>query len=153
MKKKELWPRHHWMVSFMSLDRNEFSKEPEPFNTCHQHQAWMKLQLALHLLLLMMRQLYHFPLPLPPHQYLFLLGHLMPTPVCQILYCTFQGTVLWDLKYFFFSVFKFFKIYFWLCWVFVAAWAFSNCDEQGCFLVEVYRLLAVVVSLVAKHRP
>ena len=62
-------------------------------------------------------------------------------------YCTLR------FKIFFFSVFKFFKIYFWLCWVFVAAWAFSNCDEQGCFLVEVYRLLAVVVSLVAKHRP
>ena len=33
-------------------------------NTCHQCQAWVKLQLALCLLLLTILQLYHFPPPL-----------------------------------------------------------------------------------------
>ena len=30
---------------------------------------------------------------------------------------------------------------YWLCWVFVAAWAFSSCSKRGP-LVEVYGLLA-----------
>ena len=29
------------------------------------------------------------------------------------------------------TFFFFFCIYLWLCWVFVAAWAFSSCSEQG----------------------
>ena len=34
--------------------------------TCHQCQAWVKLQFALHLLLLTILQLYHLSPPLPP---------------------------------------------------------------------------------------
>ena len=36
-------------------------------------------------------------------------------------------------------------IYFWQCWVFVAAWAFCLVAKHG--------LLIVVASLVAEHRP
>ena len=43
-------------------------------------------------------------------------------------------------------------IYFWLCWVFVAARGlFSNCSERGLFFVAVRGLLIVVASLVAEH--
>ena len=41
--------------------------------------------------------------------------------------------------------------YFWLCWVFVAARAFSSCGEQGLLFVAVHRLLLAVASLVAEH--
>ena len=37
-------------------------------------------------------------------------------------------------------------IYFWLCWVLVAAWACFSCVKRGL-------LFLVVVSLVAEHRP
>ena len=41
--------------------------------------------------------------------------------------------------------FLFFKlIYFWLCWVFVAARAFSSCGEWGILFVAVGRLLTAV---------
>ena len=48
---------------------------------------------------------------------------------------------------------KFLKfIYFWLCWVFVAARRlFSSCGEQGLLFVVVHGLLIAVVSLVVKH--
>ena len=36
-------------------------------------------------------------------------------------------------------------LYFWQCWVFVAAWAFCLAAKHG--------LLIVVASLVAEHRP
>ena len=39
--------------------------------------------------------------------------------------------------------------YFWLRWVFVAAWAFSGCGERGLLFVAV--LLDAVASLVAEH--
>ena len=52
----------------------------------------------------------------------------------------------------FFSFFK--KIYLLaalgLC---CCTWAFSSCGEQGLLLVAVHRLLVVVASLVAEHRP
>ena len=34
-------------------------------------------------------------------------------------------------------------IYFWLCWIFVAAWAFSSCSEQlfSCFSLQWLLLL------------
>ena len=46
----------------------------------------------------------------------------------------------------------FLLIYFWLCWVLLCAWIFSNCGEQGLLLIVVHRLLIAVSSLVAKHR-
>ena len=42
-------------------------------------------------------------------------------------------------------------IYFWLCWVFVAAWAFSRCGERGLLFIVVRGLLIAVASLVAEH--
>ena len=46
----------------------------------------------------------------------------------------------------------FFKIYFWLRWVFIAAHGlFSSCGEQG-LLFAVHGLLIVVASLVVEHR-
>ena len=57
-------------------------------NPCHQHQAWVKLQSALHLLLLTILQLCHLVPPLPPPISNFLPVHLIPAPVCQLLYCT-----------------------------------------------------------------
>ena len=48
--------------------------------------------------------------------------------------------------------FKFNCIYFWLCWVSVAAQAFSLVAVSGDFsLLVVHGLLFAVVSLVAKH--
>ena len=43
-------------------------------------------------------------------------------------------------------------IYFWLHWVFIAAWAFSSCSEWGLLFVAVHGLLIAVASLVAEHR-
>ena len=57
-------------------------------NPWHQHQAWVKLQSALHLLLLTVLQLCHLPPALPPPVGNFLPVHLIPAPVCQLLYCT-----------------------------------------------------------------
>ena len=52
-----------------------------------------------------------------------------------------------------YSFFKFYLfIYFWLCWVFVAARGlFSGCSEQGLLFVVVHELLIAVASLVAEH--
>ena len=52
--------------------------------------------------------------------------------------------------FFFINLFILF-IYFWLCWVFVAArGAFSSCSERG-LLFAVRGLLIVVASLVVEH--
>ena len=40
----------------------------------------------------------------------------------------------------------FFLFYFWLRWVFVAAWSFSSCSEWGLLFVAVHGLLTVVAS-------
>ena len=40
---------------------------------------------------------------------------------------------------------------FWLCWVFIAARAFSSCGEQGLLFVVVCGLLIAVASLVVEH--
>ena len=42
-------------------------------------------------------------------------------------------------------------IYFWLHWVFVAAQAFSSCDERGLLFIAVHRLLIAVASLAVEH--
>ena len=42
--------------------------------------------------------------------------------------------------------------FFWLCWVSVAAQAFSSCGERGLLFVVVHGLLIVVVFLVAECR-
>ena len=43
-------------------------------------------------------------------------------------------------------------IYFWLCWVFVAAHGlFSSCSEWGLLFLAVRGLLVVVASLVVEH--
>ena len=47
----------------------------------------------------------------------------------------------------FVCLFKF--IYFWLCWVFVAAHGLSSCGKQGLLFVTVHSLLIVVAALVA----
>ena len=45
-------------------------------------------------------------------------------------------------------------IYFWLCWVFIAAWAFSLAAESRGYALGVVReLLIEMASLVAGHRP
>ena len=43
-------------------------------------------------------------------------------------------------------------IYFWLCWVFVSARAFSSCGKRGLLFVAVRGLLIVVASLVVEYR-
>ena len=42
-------------------------------------------------------------------------------------------------------------IYFWLCWVFMAAWVFSSCGEWGLPFVAVCWLTAVA-ALVDEYR-
>ena len=42
-------------------------------------------------------------------------------------------------------------MYFWLRWVFIAAWAFSSCGERGLLFTVVRGLLIVVASLVVEH--
>ena len=37
-------------------------------------------------------------------------------------------------------------VYFWLRWVFVAAWVFSSCGERGLLFVAVRSLLVAVAS-------
>ena len=39
--------------------------------------------------------------------------------------------------------------FFWLCWVFTVAQAFSSCSERGLLLVSIHRLLTGVASLVS----
>ena len=76
-------------------------------NPWHQHQAWVKLQSALHLLLLTVLQLCHLPPALPPPVGNFLPVHLIPAPVCQLLYCTAVLSRYWTvrLKMFIFCLF------------------------------------------------
>ena len=47
--------------------------------------------------------------------------------------------------------FNFYFIYFWLCWVFVAACGLSLVAARGGYSVVVHRLLTAVASLVAEH--
>ena len=51
-----------------------------------------------------------------------------------------------------FFYFFIYTTYFWLCWVFVAVWAFSSCSERGLLFIVVRGLLIAVASLVAEHR-
>ena len=56
---------------------------------------------------------------------------------------------MWSLHFFFKNIFK---MYSWLCWVFVAALGLSLVAvSRGDSLVAVYRLLTAVASLVAEH--
>ena len=50
------------------------------------------------------------------------------------------------------NIFKNYFIYFWLCWVLVAALTFSSCSEPGLLFLWVCRLLTVDTSLVAEHQ-
>ena len=52
---------------------------------------------------------------------------------------------------FFFKVHIYLFIYPWLCWIFIAARAFSGCSERGLLPVVVCRLLMAVASLVTEH--
>ena len=55
---------------------------------------------------------------------------------------------LYNLFFFFLNLF----IYFWLCWVFVAAHGLSLVGgERGLLFIAVRRLLIAVASLVAEH--
>ena len=69
---------------------------------------------------------------------------------CFISYVPGIFTILLLLLVFKENLFILF-IYFWLRWVFVAAWAFSSCGEQGLLFVAVHGLLIAVASLVAEH--
>ena len=49
---------------------------------------------------------------------------------------------------------QFFKhlFYFWLCWVFIAAYeSLFSCGEQGLLFSAVSQFLSVVASLIAEH--
>ena len=70
---------------------------------CHQHQARVSLQPALHLLLLVVLQptISHLPFLLPSVSLLACPLDASPwMPAVVLYYCTFQGTVLADWKYF-----------------------------------------------------
>ena len=41
--------------------------------------------------------------------------------------------------------------FFWLCWIFIAAQAFSSCSQRGLLFVVVLRLVTAVASLVPRH--
>ena len=45
-----------------------------------------------------------------------------------------------------------FYLHSWLCWIFIAAQAFSTCGKQGPLFLVVHRLLCTVAPLVAEHR-
>ena len=45
-----------------------------------------------------------------------------------------------------------FSFSFWLCWVFIAAQAFSSYREQRLPFLAVCRILIAVASLIVKHR-
>ena len=56
------------------------------------------------------------------------------------------------ISFFFFNFYLFIYLFmFWPRWVFLAAWAFSSCSEQGLLFFSVHRLLTAVASLVAEH--
>ena len=60
--------------------------------------------------------------------------------------------LLFFLILFFINLFILF-IYFWLCWVFIAAHGlFSSCGERGLLFVAACGLLIAVASLVVAHR-
>ena len=44
-------------------------------------------------------------------------------------------------------------IYFWLCWIFIAAHGLSLCNEWGLLFIVLHGLLIMVTSLVGEHRP
>jgi len=44
-----------------------------------------------------------------------------------------------------------FRFVFWLCWVFITAWAFSSCRERGLLFLVMGGLLIVATSLIADH--
>ena len=71
-----------------------------------------------------------------PFSYVFKVISILPLLVLAHLYVFFLKK-----NYLF--------IYLWLRWVFVAAWAFSSCGEQGLLFVAVCGLLIEVASLVA----
>ena len=52
----------------------------------------------------------------------------------------------------YFYSFIYLSIYFWLCWVSVAAQSFSSCGERGHFLVVMRGFLIVLAALVVQHR-
>ena len=73
--------------------------------------------------------------------------------------CIYNHTLMYVSKsqciilYIFFYYYYFFKfIYFWLCWVFTASHGLSLVvASRGYSLVEVYRLLFAVASLILDH--
>ena len=67
----------------------------------------------------------------------------------NILWRIFASLLIGEIALSFSFLFKF--IYLWLCWVFVAAWAFSSCGKQGLLFVVVHGLLIAVASLVVEH--
>ena len=59
-----------------------------------------------------------------------------------------------EILFFFFLnkfIYLFVCFYFWLRWVFFAAWSFSSCGERGLLFVAVHGLLIAVASLVVEH--
>ena len=68
-----------------------------------------------------------------------------------IIFTTVDAMTAANPASFFLYKFILFLFIFWLRWVFVAAWAFSSCGEQGLLFVAVRGLLIVVASLVAEH--
>ena len=78
----------------------------------------------------------------------FLLGgenvlELVGGDVAQPRECTKNHSVL---HFFFNFYFILLFIYLWLCWVFIAARAFSSCGERGLLFVAVCGLLTAVAS-------
>ena len=67
------------------------------------------------------------------------------------LWFTFLGEALLSLSFFFFFLKRSF-ILFWLCWFFMAAWAFSSHREQGLLFSAFCGLLIVIASLAVEHR-
>ena len=80
----------------------------------------------------------------PPWVYLAILSIITP------------AFTLWSSNltsfFFFFNLFIYLFIYFWLCWVFVAARGLSLVAASGDYSVAVHGLLIAVASLVAEHR-
>ena len=54
-----------------------------------------------------------------------------------------------SLKFFFHFMHLF--VYVWLCWVFIAAWAFSLVTSRSYSVVAVWGFLIVLASLIAEH--
>ena len=64
--------------------------------------------------------------------------------------CTFSVGELYVMWIIYFKINLF--IYFWLCWVFVAAHGLSLLAESGGYSLVLRGLLIAVASLVAEHR-